>query len=46
MNEAKENNKDVKFLVKMYFGIEESFNDLLFSVECSQRSRLQLIEVS
>ena len=34
MNEAKENNKDVRFLVKMYFGIEESFNDLL-------RSRVQ-----
>ena len=34
MNEAKENNKDVKFLVKMYFEIEESFNDLL-------RSRVQ-----
>ena len=34
MNDAKVNNKDVKFLVKMYFGIEESFNDLL-------RSRMQ-----
>ena len=31
LNEAKERGKDLKFLVQMYFGLEEGFNKLLQS---------------
>lgn len=31
LNEAKEKGNDVRYLVKMYFGLEESFNELLRS---------------
>ena len=38
LNEAKERGNDMKFLVQMYFGLEEGFNKLLRSRVLSAKS--------
>ena len=41
LNEAKERGNDLKFLVQMYFGLEEGFNKLLRSRVLSEKSSSQ-----